>query len=587
MRSLDVGPLRGPSLEMTWRWTAPCPRVHLTSGMAPSDIDALRTQLGDRYRIERELGRGGMGAVYLARELGLDRLVALKVLPPAFATDQALRERFLRETRMAASFSHPNIVPVHAVEERDQLLAFAMGYVEGESLADRVKRAGPLGSRDTVRMLQDVAYALAYAHGRGVVHRDIKPDNIMIERATGRALVMDFGVSRTIAAPAAGAGLTRVGEVVGTPEYMSPEQAVGDHVDGRSDLYALGLVAWYAVTGRTAVTGENTQQILVKQLTESLPPLAAARPELPAALCDLVDRCLVKEASGRFADAGAMVEALEAAQLVAPEIPLPVRLFANEAGTLGLVSMFVIVFIWIIGAFTFENDTAGVDRLIPLVFLVAVMITRVVQVFIEAQALGTLGFSAGEVLRGMLAVVEERAVQRRERAADGIVQARRRRAITRALWQIAITGLLVAGALTQRQPRPQGGYRTGPLGLTMLFSALGLGGASFVMLLRSPFRMPQGERAFRAVWLGAPGRLFVDRAIRSRGASAGGATHSPEVSVAASTSLPRSRAAVDARERIPESAPVGSAPVAAVPSDALASLDARVTALERWRESRQ
>ena len=188
MRSLDVGPLRGPSLEMTWRWTAPCPRVHLTSGMAPSDIDALRTQLGDRYRIERELGRGGMGAVYLARELGLDRLVALKVLPPAFATDQALRERFLRETRMAASFSHPNIVPVHAVEERDQLLAFAMGYVEGESLADRVTRAGPLGSRDTVRMLQDVAYALAYAHGRGVVHRDIKPDNVMLERATGREI---------------------------------------------------------------------------------------------------------------------------------------------------------------------------------------------------------------------------------------------------------------------------------------------------------------------------------------------------------------------------------------------------------------
>lgn len=136
-----------------------------------------------RYRIERELGRGGMGAVYLARDLKLDRSVALKVLPPEFGTNAALRERFLRETRTAASFSHPNIVPVHAVEEHDGVLAFAMGFVEGESVAERVKRQGPLDSRAVARMLTDVAYALAYAHGRGVVHRDIKPDNIMIERA--------------------------------------------------------------------------------------------------------------------------------------------------------------------------------------------------------------------------------------------------------------------------------------------------------------------------------------------------------------------------------------------------------------------
>ena len=544
--------------------------------MPLSDLDALRAQLGDRYRIERELGRGGMGAVYLARELGLDRLVALKVLPPAFATDQALRERFLRETRMAASFSHPNIVPVHAVEERDNLLAFAMGYVEGESLADRVQRAGPLGSRDTVRMLQDVAYALAYAHGRGVVHRDIKPDNIMIERATGRALVMDFGVSRTIAAPVARAGLTRVGEVVGTPEYMSPEQAAGDHVDGRSDLYALGLVAWFSVTGRVAVTGESAQQILVKQLTETLPPLSTARPGLPALLGALVDRCLVKEPSGRFADAGEMVEALEAAQLGAPEISLSVRLFASEAGTLGLVSMFVII--WIIGVFTMEKDAAGVDRLIPLVFMVAVLITRVAQVFIEAQRIGTLGFSAAELLRGMRAVVDERDVQRRERAADGVIQARRRRTRTRALWQLVIVVLLVAAATTQRQSRPQGGFRTGPLGLTMLFSALGLGGASFVLLLRSPFRMPMGERAFRAFWLGAPGRLFVGRAIPGE-----------EAGSRATASLPRSSASPVAGNRAAAVQGAvgaeGTEGTVGAASNPLSALDARVRELERWRES--
>src|SRR5688572_15124864 len=156
-----------------------------------------------------------MGAVYLARDLRLDRPVALKVLPTEFASQASLRDRFIRETRTAASFSHPNIVPVYAVEESDELLAYAMGFVEGETLAERVRRIGPLPAREIVRVLHDVGYALAYAHGRGVVHRDIKPDNVMIERATGRALVMDFGISRSMTPPARAAALTRVGEVVG------------------------------------------------------------------------------------------------------------------------------------------------------------------------------------------------------------------------------------------------------------------------------------------------------------------------------------------------------------------------------------
>ena len=143
-------------------------------------LDDLRARIGDRYRIDRELGRGGMGAVYLARDLRLDRPVALKVLPAEYATQPELRDRFLRETRIAASFYHPNIVPVYAIEESANLLAYVMGLVEGESLAERVKRAGPLSVRETVRLLQDVGYALAYAHGRGIVHRDIKPDNVMI-----------------------------------------------------------------------------------------------------------------------------------------------------------------------------------------------------------------------------------------------------------------------------------------------------------------------------------------------------------------------------------------------------------------------
>src|SRR6188508_61365 len=191
-----------------------------------TELEQVRARLGGRYVIERELGRGGMGTVYLARDVRLDRPVALKVLPAEYASRGLLRDRFLRETRTAASFSHPNVVPVYAVEEADDFLAYAMAFVEGESVADRVRRAGPLSIRETVRLLQDVGYALAYAHGRGVVHRDIKPDNIMIERATGRALVMDFGIARVISGPlpAGSEGLTRIGEVVGTPEYMSPSK---------------------------------------------------------------------------------------------------------------------------------------------------------------------------------------------------------------------------------------------------------------------------------------------------------------------------------------------------------------------------
>ena len=239
---------------------------------------------------------------------------------------------------MTASFSHPNIVPVFSVEDRDGLLAFAMGYVEGESVAKRVKRSGPLSVKELVRLLQDIGYALAYAHGRGVVHRDIKPDNIMLERATGRALLMDFGISRTIAsAPAAASGLTRVGEVVGTPEFTSPEQASGDSIDGRSDLYSLGLVAWFAATGRLAISGETTHKVLVKQLTEAVPPVLDQRTDLPRTLGDAIDRCTRKDPSERYASAEELMNALDAARIGAPEVPLPIRLFAEEASQAGLV----------------------------------------------------------------------------------------------------------------------------------------------------------------------------------------------------------------------------------------------------------
>src|SRR5207249_3823180 len=194
----------------------------------------FQSALAGRYSLEREVGRGGMGVVYLAREVRLDRPVAIKLLPPSKTADPKLRERFLREARTAAKLSHPNVISIHAVEETGGFVFFAMAYVEGETLTERVRRRGPLPPSEAARILRDVAWALAYAHGQGVVHRDVKPDNILIEQGSGRVLVADFGIAGVVA----GAGALVAGEVVGTPEFMSPEQALGEAVDARSDLFA-------------------------------------------------------------------------------------------------------------------------------------------------------------------------------------------------------------------------------------------------------------------------------------------------------------------------------------------------------------
>jgi serine/threonine-protein kinase len=534
-----------------------------------TSLSELQPRLGERYEIERELGRGGMGAVYLARDVKLGRPVALKVLPAEFATATALRDRFLRETRMAASFSHPNIVPVYAVEESDDFLAYVMGYIEGESLAERVRRAGPLSVREVVRLLQDVGYALAYAHGRGIVHRDIKPDNIMIERATSRALVMDFGVSRMIAAPddGANAGLTRVGEVVGTAEYMSPEQATGDRVDGRSDLYSLGLTAYYALTGRVAMAAESTGKALVKQITETLAPMSSVRPDLPPALADAIDRCLMKDPAARFARAEELVEALDAAQLMAPEVPVPIRLFAQEAGTLSLVIVMGVLLAYFMARALIASDKDSVDVLIPVVMLTAVLITRVVQTFGEARRLAVSGFSPDAVHRGLVAVLAERRTRREELRADP--SARRMR--QRTLGFLALSPFVMAGmiwwSLTFRHQLGPRKFQTDLPGVVLLFGAIILFGVSLGLLLRSPFRMPIGERLFRIVWLGPIGRAFIGLAGRGLARQSDGSGVSR---------------AVVARPHQQATAPAPQAPAVHAP-DRVAALEMRVAELERWR----
>src|SRR5437867_236088 len=256
---------------------------------------ALQELLAGPYSIERGLGRGGMGIVLLARDVALDRPVAIKLLPPHLATRPDERERFLQEARTAAGLAHPNIVPIHLVEARGELVFFVMGCVDGETLRDRVERAGPLPPRLAMKLLQEVAWALGYAHQRGVIHRDVKPDNIMIERATERALVTDFGI-----ALGPGAAQSAVSPVVGTARYMSPEQACGEPVDARSDLYSLGATFFYALTGRAPFEGTNLPAILTKHVYETAPLVQALRPEVPAKVAAVVDRLLRKAPAERF-----------------------------------------------------------------------------------------------------------------------------------------------------------------------------------------------------------------------------------------------------------------------------------------------
>jgi serine/threonine-protein kinase len=255
---------------------------------------ALQQVLAGRYSIERELGRGGMGIVLLARDVALDRLVAIKLLPSQLAASAENRDRFLREARTAAGLSHPNIVPIHAVEQQGALVFFVMGYVDGETLRERVARTGPLPPRLATKVLQEVAWALGYAHQRGVIHRDIKPDNIMIERATDRALVTDFGIA--LGGRSAGGD---AGEVVGTARWMSPEQACGEPVDARSDLYSLAATLFFALTGRAPFEAPNLPALLVQQVSQPAPGVAVLRPEVPARLADVIDRCLRKDPAER------------------------------------------------------------------------------------------------------------------------------------------------------------------------------------------------------------------------------------------------------------------------------------------------
>jgi eukaryotic-like serine/threonine-protein kinase len=280
----------------------------MTLTLDPS-LAGLPAALAGEFELESELGRGGMGVVYRARDLRLDRHVALKVLPPDRAATGDVRARFLREARTAGQLSHPHIVHIHRADERGAFAFFVMGLVDGENLGQRVRDRGPLAPADAVRHLREVSWALAYAHARGVIHRDVKPENIMIERGSNRALVTDFGIARTAQA----ASITVDGHVVGTAHYMSPEQVQGEALDGRSDLYALGVVGFYLLSGRLPFEGEASSAVLVAHVTRRAPALASVAPQVPRALAAVIDQCLSKDPADRFATGEDLAEALRRA----------------------------------------------------------------------------------------------------------------------------------------------------------------------------------------------------------------------------------------------------------------------------------
>ncbi len=276
----------------------------------PEDLPPrLVAALAPNYELLQEIGRGGMGVVYAGRDTRLDRLVAIKVLPELVSSD-VVRERFLREARAAARLSHPSIVPIYSADERAGLTFLVMAYVDGTTLSARA-RDGALPPDDVVPILRDVALALNAAHERGVIHRDIKPENILVDRLTGRAMVTDFGIARLADVLQSGA-LTRTGQVLGTVGYMSPEQVTGGEVDGRSDLYSLGVVGFETLSGRLPFDGP-APVVIVAHATKPAPLLASVAPHVPEALCHVIDRCLRKDPVDRYQTGNEMAAALEAA----------------------------------------------------------------------------------------------------------------------------------------------------------------------------------------------------------------------------------------------------------------------------------
>jgi serine/threonine-protein kinase len=434
----------------------------------------LQAALAGEYSIQRELGRGGMGVVYLARDVQLDRDVAIKVLPAHLASDPAARERFLREARMAARLSHPHIVPIHRVSEASGFVFFVMTYVEGETLGERLRARGPLPPMEATRLLREVAWALAYAHGRGIVHRDVKPDNILLEAATGRALVTDFGIAHGGAD-----AVTDPGKIIGTAHFMSPEQAAAEPLDGRSDIYALGVVGYLAVSGRLPFESSNLPALLVRQATENAPSVTRAAPGLPPALGVAIDRCLAREPNERFVDGEALAAALAPSVEMRPALPptlrawlsarnpllVPYLAWSGGFGTLTLANLIA----WVTG-----NRPDGPADIVLLAAITSLPLLPIVGFHVN-QAYRQ--FRSGHTLADLRAALdvarrerEEREALARDETEPRAYRLLRLATIGSATWLAVTVGLLLQGTIHEN--RTALFFIFGPVLTTMLLGAV-------------------------------------------------------------------------------------------------------------------
>jgi serine/threonine protein kinase len=442
-----------------------------------SEFLELQTALAGEYSLQRELGRGGMGVVYLARDVQLDRDVAIKVLASHLARDTSAHDRFLREARMAAGLSHPNIVPIHRVGEASGFVFFVMSYVEGETLGERLRTHGPLPPADTARVLREVAWALAYAHGRGIVHRDVKPDNILLEAGTGRALVTDFGIAHGGKDPIMD---TDPGKIMGTANFMSPEQAAGEAIDGRSDIYGLGVVGYLAVSGRLPYAGSNLPALLLRQATEDAQSVMRVAPGLPPALGAAIDRCLARDPEERFPDGEKLAEALAPPPDTRPALPTTLRAWLSARNPL-LVPY--LGFSAGAGFLTFMNLVVWLQGKRPdgpadIALLAGIMTLPIFPIIGFHLNQARLQFKAGHSLADLRSALD---IARRERAEtekalvtddkeSRLQRVLRTVTVGAATWFAVTLGLLASGVIHENSVSMW--FILAPLGATMLTGAI-------------------------------------------------------------------------------------------------------------------
>ena len=462
--------------------------------------------------------------MYLAREVHLDRLVAIKLLPPALAVRPALRDGFLREARMAAKLSHPNIIPIHAVRETDGFVYYVMAYVDGETLAQRVQSRGPLSTSDAIGVLRDTAWALGYAHTQGLVHRDVKPDNILIESATGRALVADFG----IAAAAGGGNVDHAidsadhnttanssgvfGNIIaGTPGFMSPEQAIGGNVDSRSDIYSLGATAYYALTCRCPFDGASGAEIVARQVTENARPVSTTGIAVPRKIAALIDRCLSRDPAARPASAAHFAEQLAETLEQRRELPAALRAFVKRNGRMDGAGTLLTLTGALVGAVVIaaiSGPAAGVIMLVttvataPLAFGVS-----------AAGRLAKLGFVQADLDSAFSA---ERESIREERSAQ---PGRVRTLIESTLRGLARATASTSSVLLALSLFSVNTPRFGSIGFLALtgFAVAGISAIGYVALLQT--RRDVDVEFWNAAWTGPFGRFAFSIARRFKGAS--------------------------------------------------------------------